>query len=179
MYEDIITDLIIKGHYHTNDKDDFLFLMPIIDNIKWIKGEEPNCRYIYDDENIEAALSKTMKYLGEKYVALIDKDFKFGYKSMWNGTDSTSCEWHNDLIEGPNLFFLLYCNDMKKNCGGEIEFRKTDTKQVTGSILPKMYDVVIGSQKLSWEHRVAPFKCENIERIRVNFGFYVNYGFNY
>ena len=178
MYEDIIADLIIKGHYHTNNEDDFAFLAPAIDNIKWTQDKELNYRYIYNDENIEDALSKTMKYLGDKYVTLIDKNFKLGCKSIWNGTEISNCEWHNDLIEGPNLFFLMYYTNMEKNCGGEIEFRKAETKEVTGSILPKRHDVVIGSQKLSWEHRVAPFKCKNMERITANFGFYVNYGFN-
>jgi hypothetical protein len=178
MYNDIMLDIILKGHTHFNNKEDFIFLEDVIENISWIQDKEENYRYIKNDKKIDSALHNTMDLLGRKYVSIIDKNYKMGYKSIWNGTESSSCVWHNDLKEGPNLFFLLYYTDVDPNCGGEIEFRRTETKQVTGSITPKKYDIVMGSQELCWEHRVGHFKCAGMERITANFGFYINYGFN-
>jgi hypothetical protein len=178
VHNNIILDIILKGHTHFNSKEDFEYLIGVIEKIEWIQDKEENYRYIKDSTEINSALISTMKLLGEKYVSIIDNDYKLGYNSIWNGTEISSCEWHNDLKEGPNLFFLLYYTDINEGCGGEIEFRRSETKQITGSITPKKYDVVMGSQELQWEHRVGHFKCPGMERITANFGFYVNYGFN-
>jgi len=175
MHNDIVLNLIMKGHFHLKAKEDFIHIEPIINKIKWIQDAEETYQYTINTDKVQLALQKTAEHLANKYVKHLDKGYKIGYKSIWNGTEISSCNWHNDLKEGPNLCFLMYCNDINENCGGHIEFRKSATKEVTGSISPKKYDVVIGSQELQWEHRVSPFLCGPMERITINVGFYIKW----
>jgi hypothetical protein len=174
---ELLSNLMIKGHYRFNDPSLFKFLDKSLENVIWNKPVEKDPYFFTTEitEDIDKALILTSNLLGNNIVSLIDNDYKEGYKYIWNGTELSICRWHNDLKEGPNIFFLLYLTDMNPECGGEIEFRSTHTKEVTGSILPKKYDVVIGSQELDWEHRVGAFKCGPMERITCNFGFYVKW----
>lgn len=173
----ILGELNTKGHYKFNDKSFFLHLETALENVVWDKPEK-NDPYFFTTEitnKINQALDETANLIADRIVSKIDPHNTQGYKYIWNGTELSICRWHNDLKEGPNLFFLLYLTDMDPDCGGEIEFRSTHTKEVTGSILPKKYDVVIGSQELDWEHQVGVFKCGPMERITCNFGFYVSW----
>ena len=170
-----LLNLIIKGYHHINSKEDFCFIEPIISNIDWVQDADINYRYINPSNEIDKALSKTSELLLEKYIKHIDKCAKIGYKSIWNGTEISSCKWHNDLKEGPNICFLMYLSDIRDNCGGQIEIRRKSTKEITGSVTPKKYDIVMFSQELEWEHRVSPFRCDSMERITTNIGFYVKW----
>ncbi len=173
----ILGDLNTKGHHKIQDKSFFVYLEKALENVIWDKPEEDDPYFFTTEitDEISEALNKTADMIGERIVSLIDKDHVQGYKFIWNGTELSICRWHNDLKEGPNLFFLLYLTDMNAECGGEIEFRSTHTKEVTGSILPQKYDLIIGSQELDWEHQVGVFKCGPMERITCNFGYYVKW----
>lgn len=170
-----ILSLIMYGHYHTNSKDLFKYIEPHIPSIEWIQDDEINYRYMKQNNAVSEALDKTAELLYEKYIVDVDKSAKVGYTSIWNGNEITNSEWHNDLKEGPNICFLLYYSDIKDECGGKLEMRKKETGQVTGSITPQKYDIVMFSQELDWEHRVSPFLCGPMERITVNIGFNVKW----
>jgi hypothetical protein len=168
-------DFIMKGHSVFYCKEDFVYIEKTLEDVEWIQDEEKCFRYHLQNDLVDPALEKTQLILGKKYVSSVDKNYKLGYRSLWNGTEISSCSWHNDLMEGPNLFFLMYLTRLEENVGGEIQFRHSATKEITGSILPQKYKIVVGSQELKWEHRVVPFKYDKMERITANFGFYVNY----
>jgi hypothetical protein len=172
----ILSELNTKGHYKFNDKSFFIYLEKALESVVWGKPQDDDPYFFTTEitDEINIALSKTANTIDDKIVSKIDPDNKQGYKYIWNGTEFSICRWHNDLKEGPNLFFLLYLTDMNPDCGGEIEFRSAHTKEVTGSILPQKYDIVIGSQELDWEHQVSPFLCGPMERITCNFGFYIS-----
>lgn len=174
MCDNLINDLFIKGFHKTNSKEMFVFLEELLPKLDWIQNHDEDYRYITPTTVSEEALSKTMKLLHDKYVSPISSEVEYGYSSIWNGAEKTTCEWHNDLIEGPNLFFLLYLNDIKPGCGGDISFRDAHTKEVTGSVIPKKYDIVIGSQNLKWDHKVGTLKCGPMDRFVANFGFKVH-----
>lgn len=173
----LVYDLITAGHHKINDPEIFKFLIPAIKNITWNTPTKEEPYYFATDMTVEIedALENTSRLIGETIVSLIDKEYKSGYNHIWNGTEHDLCEWHNDLREGPNLFLILYMSDIDSSCGGEIEFRSSVTKNITGSILPKKYDIIIGSQELSWEHQVGKFKCGPMERITCNFGYYIKW----
>jgi hypothetical protein len=175
--KNILGELNTKGHYKFSDKSFFVYLEKALENVVWEPPEEDDPYFFTTDitREIQKSLDDTANLISDKIVSLIDSSHTQGYKYIWNGTEFSICRWHNDLKEGPNLFFLLYLTDMNPDCGGEIEFRSAHTKEVTGSILPKKYDIVIGSQELDWEHQVGAFKCGPMERITCNFGFYVKW----
>lgn len=103
------------------------------------------------------------------------------YSHVWNGTDSKSCEWHNDYIEGANVSILMYYSDVKENSGGELMMRRFPCKTITGIHRPSKYDVIVFSQEKVWQHRVEHFLDSRMERITVNFGFNIpelSYGFD-
>lgn len=175
MKDELLYSLIANGHYHTNHKEVFKFLEPIIPSIKWLQDEEINHKCAEPSSDINEALNKTAEILYKKYLSYIDQSAKVGYTFIWNGTEDSVCKWHNDLKEGPNICFLLYLTDVSEQCGGKIEIRKKDTKKVTGSITPKKYDIVMFSQESDWEHRVSPFLCGPMERITINIGFCVKW----
>ena len=77
-------------------------------------------------------------------------------------------EWHNDLVEGCNLFFMYYLSDVTN--GGELMFRVNNTP--TGIIQPKKDLLVMASQEEHVEHKV---NFTDQTRIACNFGFNVEW----
>ena len=59
-------------------------------------------------------------------------------------------DWHNDLVEGCNLFFMFYLTDVTE--GGELMFRVNNN--ATGIIQPKRDLLVMASQEAHVEHKV-------------------------
>ena len=150
------TDLLVNGYKVFEDKK-ILFTLGKIPDIKEWEGDQVKSPKGFD-------LRLAQNYINNKYVAPVFGGAVFGYSNIWSGTDSNSKEWHNDLIEGCNLFFMYYLSDITE--GGELCFRVNGKE--TGSIQPKKDMLVMGSQERYVEHKVND--C-NQERIVCNFGY--------
>ena len=156
-----LNDLLIKGYTFTYDG-----------HVKKHVGQLPPMNeWQKDDSGVEfpvgVDLSQAQQYLCDTYLKPF-ADVKFGYKNIWNKTDTPTTVWHNDLIEGSNIFFLYYLNDVKD--GGEICF-KVNNEQ-TGCIQPRQNLLVLASQEESVRHKV---NHTNETRIVCNFGFKVSW----
>lgn len=126
-------------------------------------------------------LKNTSDLIFEECFSDVASEKKPDYSHVWNGTDTGSCEWHNDHIEGSNVSVLMYYSDMKENSGGELMMRRTSDRVITEVHRPRKYDVVIFSQELNWQHRVGNLLDRNTDRITINFGFTIpelSYGFD-
>jgi len=183
-----------QGYLLDNRKDMFIHIDDTIPRLKWLnmntesRDTIPKMPWIKSKDNknykiawnyhlnfMKRKIKKTASLLHETYLSKYDNSVeskKLIYSYLWNGTSSGSDVWHNDLIEGANVFFLLYFTDMQLGSGGEIMFRNMEqNKRVTCFHLPKKYDLILGSQDLKFQHRVENFRKPNMERITLNFGF--------
>lgn len=153
-----INSYLINGFTHTYDKEIANLIGELPPLNEW-KTESCGVNY---PENID--LNPAMDYIAEKYVKAFFTNYEKGYKRIWNKPENKSMEWHNDLIEGYNLFFLYYLNDVYKD--GEICFRVNGKE--TNKIQPRRHLLVMGSQASNVEHKV---NYTSEDRMVVNFGF--------
>ena len=114
----------------------------------------------------EYNLDQAAYYISDKYLPL---HAKLGYYNYWEGSEPTAMEWHNDHIEGCDVFFIYFITDVNK--GGELMFRKTGGN-ITGIIQPRRGLLVKGTQKVDFEH-IAVYTNEL--RYVCNFGFKVEW----
>jgi hypothetical protein len=154
------TDFFVKGYTQTYDYEilDLIGKLPDLSEWNYCKEE----LVTRSPKNIN--LKNCFPYISKNYVEKITQKYEIGYSYIWEGVHESSNVWHNDLIEGYNLFFMYYLTDV--NCGGEICFRMNGEE--TGCIQPKKGLLVMGSQEKHVEHRVN--FTEDI-RIACNFGF--------
>jgi hypothetical protein len=141
--------------------------------IEKLIGNLPNLNeWLIDSTGVEypkdVDLTPAHEYIKNKYVDPYCKFVSYGYKGVWNKTDAPSLEWHNDLVEGPNLFFMYYLSDITQ--GGELMFRVD--KKPTGLIQPRKHLLVMASQESNVEHKV---NVTEQTRIVCNFGFNVQW----
>lgn len=157
-----INKFIESGFTHTIDKDieSLIGTLPKLEN--W-QLDSSGVRY---PENIDLSLAH--EYISRKYVAPFFSKVEMGYRSIWEGSDIPTTKWHNDLIEGSNLFFMYYLTDVFNE--GEICFRCNNIE--TGKLQPKKYMLLMGSQELFVEHKV---NLTTDTRIACNFGFNVKW----
>ena len=159
----ILHDFLTRGFTYTFDHE-------LVKHILAKDLHDPDS-WIETDDGIavppEYDLTDSMLYIKNKYVSPIFGESKNGYNSIWNKNESTVQVWHNDLREGPNLFFLYYMTNVYK--GGEIRFRVNGIE--TGCVQPRVGLLVMGSQESHIEHKAEP---TNEARVLSNYGFYVN-----
>jgi hypothetical protein len=159
----IMDDFFTKGFTYTFDHDLIKHIREedLCDPESWFQSDEgPKYPLDYD-------LSAVMEYLQETYVTPLFGESEKGYSYIWSRNEKSAQEWHNDLIEGPNLFFLYYLNDVYVD--GEIRFRINGVE--TGRLQPRLGLLVMGSQESHVEHKAEP---TTETRILSNFAFYVN-----
>jgi hypothetical protein len=158
----IMSDFIEKGFTHTFDYE-------ILKHIREEDLRNPN-EWLCDDHGMRYPsrfdLTNAMDYIRNKYVYPLFGENEKGYNDIWNHSEPTVLVWHNDLKEGPNLFFLYYLTDVYK--GGEIRFRVNGKE--TGHVQPRVGLLVMGSHESHVEHKVEPTLED---RIVSNYGFYV------
>jgi len=168
----MLDNFLTQGYVIENDKDVFKFIN--LDNIKWIEDKNLGLQICKKEKLIKNQLLDTQKYLGEKYVKLIDKNYKLSKKiDLVNGIDRDTMFWHNDLIEGPNLCILLYFDTMNNNIGGDISFREALTKNKLVKHYPTQYDILIMNQSKKYQHIVSPLKV-NLPRRVASFNYFVD-----
>lgn len=163
MHNMIMEDFFTKGFTYTFDYE-------LVTHIREEDLRDPESWFQTDEGTMYPLgydLSAAMDYLQHKYVTPLFGKNEKGYNYIWNHNEKTVQVWHNDLREGPNLFFLYYLNDVYS--GGEIRFRVDGVE--TGQVQPRTGLLVMGSQEAHVEHKAEP---TDETRILSNFGFYVN-----
>lgn len=175
-----------KGCVIFNSPEMFTYLKTPLSKSRWIRlpfhRKDKTYRVPLNRLAYHKPLKLTSELIFDRFFSSITDRKRLGYSHVWNGTDSHSCQWHNDYIEGSNVSILMYYSDVKGGLGGELMMRKSSDKSVTEIHLPKKYDIVIFSQEQIWQHRVGDFLDPNMERITVNFGFTIpelSYGFDH
>lgn len=163
VHDMIMSDFFSKGFTYTFDHEVVKYIREedICDPDSWFQTDEGTTYPLGYD------LTEAMNYIRDTYVTPLFGENKSGYSYIWNHNEKTVQVWHNDLREGPNLFFLYYMTDVYN--GGEIRFRVNGKE--TGHVQPRVGLLVMGSQELHVEHKAEP---TNETRILSNYGFYVD-----
>jgi hypothetical protein len=151
-------------------RDDEIASIIDVCNIEWILSEvEHETEYLPKNQSpiLTAELTTVQWKLSEKYLTNFFGEHTVLKKFIWEGTNTSSMNWHNDKYDGAghNVFILLYLSDMFED--GAIWFRSIKRKSEY-RFLPKKYDFVLVHCDLDFEHRAEP---SNIQRIIVNFSF--------
>lgn len=163
MHEMNLDEFFTNGFTYTFDYDVIKYIREedLRDPDSWFQSDE-GLKYPLNYD-----LSAVMDYLQEKYVTPFFGKSEKGYNYIWSNNEKSAQEWHNDLIEGPNLFFLYYLNDVYTD--GEIRFRVNGVE--TGNLQPRLGLLVMGSQESHVEHKAEP---STETRIVSNYAFYVS-----
>jgi len=152
------SDFIIKGYAQTIDKELYSFIdVPEVNDNQF--------------EMLNIDINEANKYIVDKYVIPLFGNYNKTDHSIWKGSEDSTCEWHNDLREGYNIFFLYYMTDIKNN--GELMVRMNNEK--TGIIQPSKYDLIMLSQAPNVQHKVI--HTDDV-RIVANFMYDID-GLNY
>jgi hypothetical protein len=89
---------------------------------------------------------------------------------LWEGFSEETDMWHNDIVDGPNLFFLLYFDDMTKINDGAL-WIKNEFEEVR--ILPKPGTLVaLNQEKPSFLHKA---ERSIARRIVAGFDFFIDW----
>lgn len=169
-----ISNFFTKGYVLIHDPTMFEPLEQVLPSVKWTQdSKDINLNVPKPTRKLSKALAHTHNLLAETYVGKVFGDYHLGYGDIWNGYDTGATNWHSDLNEKPNAMFLMYFTEMTESTGGGLGYRRAMSKEETGMIYPKKYDIVFGSQQPSWEHRVTKLNIPT-ERIVANFGFIIN-----
>ena len=80
-------------------------------------------------------------------------------RRIWEGVNLDVTEWHNDYVEGPNCFCLLYFSDMDNGTAGAIYFRN---KIKEYKVYPKKGTLIAINCLNNFEHKADIPNCERI-----------------
>lgn len=166
-------ELLEQGYYKSKDADAFQFID--IYNVAWTDEGTIPLQMVVRSPETQSALLETQRWLGEKYLRPRFGDYHCDYCDLVKGMDDNVYEWHNDYEEDQvNLGILLYFTDTDETTGTDVQFRKANTKQPTGSFYPKTGDIAFLNHTVDFEHIVTAQKIK-LPRIVASFHYYVNY----
>jgi len=166
----VFDQLVSLGFYETN-------IAGILDTVNlstivWVPDGAPNVLVPQEPNDI---LSTQLNCVDDHIRAILAPAFKSvvtGKIELWDGTEPTSCEWHNDLVEGWNLFALIYFNDMDPENGGSVSF-KTPADDVY-TVYPKYGTCVFVNMEPWYFHKVEPL-CNPQPRVVLNICYRVEF----
>jgi hypothetical protein len=161
--EEVVDALISKGFYKFDASE--LLSRVDISNVTWVEDDAPNVFIPMDDETLDDQLrefnSNLIEMFGNAFATVTT-----GKIELWDGTEPTSCEWHNDLIEGWNLFALIYFNEAVPNNGGAVMFKSIidDSEYI---VYPSYGTCVLVNMQPWYFHRVVP-QVKHQQRVVLN-----------
>jgi patatin-like phospholipase/acyl hydrolase len=152
----MIENLYIDGYYHTNDPLITSKLILQLNSFTWIKKGKNF--YYTEHTQTDPLMIECVKMLEEKYVKYIMPSHFLTDYCLWNGVDSGTQIWHEDLTEGYHISFLCYMSNMTKETGGAIYFRNLNFKKNYVKIYPKIGDIIIVNHSKNFQHKVENLK---------------------
>jgi hypothetical protein len=106
----------LEQHGHKVFQTDLDTLLPFIHNIKFesVSDDDTHSYFIPVEQTnmVEKALNAIQTIIAEEYLRPNATFVEFLQNRIWKGIAVNSDKWHNDVNESPNVFFLLYFNDM-------------------------------------------------------------------
>ena len=156
-------------------KDEKLLKTFDMDSLDWGEKGHMGVALAKRDATIDKQLERLADKVSDNYVMPIFGLHGISKIEVVNGLDKPTLEWHNDLIEGPNLGCLLYYDDTDEDTGGSISFRFKKTKEVTAQFYPKKYNILFINHSLRFQHIVEEQKMPVPRRV-ISMNFNINLG---
>lgn len=103
----------------------------------------------------QVMLDEFVRFVSEKYIEPLYKDYEVTYCGVWDGVDLGSADWHNDAVEGFDFNVLYYFDDTDESTGGQIEFKHYNGEVC---IYPKKGDLVFINQNGKFYHKASRSK---------------------
>jgi hypothetical protein len=140
----------------------------IIPNVKDIKFgitsddvREQDLMPLENVEFIQRALRVIQTFIADDYLYPYASSVDFLHNTIWNGISKTADEWHSDAKESPDLFFLLYFNDMSVDNTGA--FLIKDNLNNTSRIVPKEGTLIaVENNSSKWLHKAEQTQNQRI-----------------
>jgi hypothetical protein len=121
-------------------------------------------------KEIERLLCVLHLEIQKKYLNGKVKSSELVSRRLWEGFTEETDVWHNDLVDGPNVFFLLYFDDMTKTNDGALWVKNSfDTLRIVptpGTL------VALNQENPSFLHKAEKSKTR---RITASFEFNVEW----
>lgn len=162
---DFIEELKTRG-FSVQDFSESLGILNL-DEIKFVWEPKYNLREnvpINKIDEIDRLLYILHLEIQKKYLINNVKCSKILNRRLWEGFTEETDIWHNDIEDGPNVFFLLYFDDMAKTNDGAL-WVKNDHEVVR--IVPVPGTLVA----LNQENRSFLHKAEKSESRRITASF--------
>ena len=155
-------------------KDEKLLKTFDMDSLDWGEKGHMGVALAKRGATTDKQLERLADKVSDNYVMPIFGSHGISKIEVVNGLDKPTLEWHNDLIEGPNLGCLLYYDDTDEDTGGSISFRFKKTKEVTAQFYPKKYNILFINHSLRFQHIVEEQKMPVPRRvISMNFNIHL------
>lgn len=171
MTNNFLYDIKQKGFFVFDFSKNIKFFQ--IDEIKFKWDRKYNVR-----ENVPVNMLTEIKQMLNILHYKIDetilknnvKNSKILDNRLWEGLSEKTDMWHNDKVDGPNLFFLLYFDDMTKTNTGALWIKNQFEEM---RILPKPGMLVA----LNQENPIFLHKAEKSgsRRIVASFNFCIDW----
>lgn len=147
-------ELMINGYYKTTY--DKVGNIPIDDVILDKYADHVLCPSALPDSykvGVNELIVEVTKELSKVYQSIepISYDENSPY-NVWDGVDSDSATWHNDALEGGNIFMLLYFDNVPEDKGGKLSIKMND--EIVTSLHPQRGDIVFISNEPNVYHIV-------------------------
>jgi hypothetical protein len=156
---------IFDGSLYSNQID--------VTNIDWeYEGGIHNDYHPSNNKEIINSILYSIHYqLATDIVEPNFENYTVDKRRMWEGVNLDATNWHNDLSEGPNCFFLLYHSEMIKD--GFIHFRN---KCEEFTVVPKPGVLIAVNCENGFEHRADKSKQQ---RVISSYCFNVKHNYSY
>jgi hypothetical protein len=164
-------NLYINGYCHIQDLDITKNLIPMLNSFRWTK-QGKMFHYAEHDQKHKTMLD-SVNLLEERYVKFILPSYRLVDFCLWNGVDSGTQIWHEDLKEGYQISFLCYMSDTTRKTGGAIYFRDKNQQKKYVKIYPKIGDIIIMNHSSPFQHKVETLKILT-NRFTFHAGFSLN-----
>jgi len=164
-----LTQLVTNGYFLT-DVTDLLSLSPDINRIEYVEQLDSTLRPV-NYNNIIEQLKPLRQEIGDKILNPIFGSYQAGRILFWDRVSDDSTVWHNDHIEGYNLFALVYFDTMTPGIGGQIHIRNPQGQ--VSSHLPVRGDCIVVNMKPGYDHRADQTRPRTATRRVANFRYNV------
>lgn len=165
-----ITQLITKGYFLTQ-VNDLLQSLPLdINRIEYVEQKDSILIPVNDDEVAEQ-LKPLQHEIGDRILRPIFGSYQAGGILFWDRISDDSAVWHNDHIEGYNLFALVYFDTMLPGIGGQIHIRNPQGE--VSSHLPSRGDCLVVNMKKGYDHKADQTRPRTATRRVANFRYNV------
>lgn len=113
---------------------EFDSIIPFIHAVKFDEvyedDSDPGLVPVERTDHISIALKAIQTMIAEQYLYPTAASVEFLHNSIWKGIAKKADQWHSDAVESPDVFFLLYFNDMNQSNTGAFLIKNTNNSHV-------------------------------------------------